>query len=369
MTPPTPSADLRASYLAAADEIDAAIKRVLLGGRYLLGPELQEFEHEFAGYLGVAGVVGVANGTDALELALRAVGVGAGEKVVTVANTVSATASAITSAGATPVFVEIEPDTMLMDVDAVEHLLAARRDPAIRAVVPVHLFGQAVDMPRLMEIAREYRLAVVEDCAQAHGAAVGGRKAGAWGDLAAFSFYPTKNLGALGDAGAVASSNTAMLDRVRLLSQYGWRQRFVSDLHGRNSRLDELQAAVLRVRLARLDAGNAARGELAARYLEKLRGTPLRLPGVARGRTHVWHQFVVRAPGRDELRAHLERQGILTSVHYPVPLHRQPAYRDDALTLPVTELACAEALSLPVHPGIEAGEVDAICRTIHQWAR
>lgn len=362
-----PPADPKAGYLAAEAEIDAAIKRVMHSGQYILGPENEAFEREFAAYLGVAGLVTAANGTDALELALRAAGVGAGDKVVTVANTVTATVAAIAAVGAKPVFVEIEPETMLLDPAAAGRLLATLRDPRIKAIVPVHLYGQPVDMPRLMEIAQANNLMVIEDCAQSHGALVGGRKAGSWGQLAAFSFYPTKNLGAFGDGGAVAGSDPVLLEKVRLLRQYGWRKRYVSELHGRNSRLDELQAAILRVRLERLDAENAFRATLAARYGELLQNGPVRLPVVAEGRTHVWHQFVVRTPQRDQLKIHLEQQGIHCGVLYPVPVHRQPAYHRVELTLPETERACAEVLSLPLHAGLQASDVDRVCAAVLAW--
>ncbi len=364
MKPKIIFADPKAGYLAAAAEIDAAIQRVLHSGRYIHGPEHEAFEKEFAAYLGVPDTVGVANGTDALELALRAAGVGAGDKVITVANTVSATAAAIVAAGAKPVFVEIEADTMLLDARVTEELLTTLRDRSIKAIIPVHLYGQPADMPRLMEIARAHNLAVIEDCAQAHGAAVGGRKAGAWGHLAAFSFYPTKNLGAFGDGGAVAGGDPALLEKVRLLRQYGWRRRYVSDTHGRNSRLDELQAAILRVRLGRLDAENAHRATLAARYLERLKDAALRLPVTAAGRTPVWHQFVVRTPQRDALKTRLEEQGILCGVHYPVPLHRQPAFHAAEVALAETERTCAEVLSLPLHGGVQATDVDTVCAAL-----
>ena len=260
-------ADPKASYLAAQTEIDAAIKRVMSSGHYILVPELAAFEQEFSAAFGTVGTVGVGNGTDAIELALLAGGIGPGDKVVTVANTVTATVSAIMATGAKPLFAEIEPATMLLDVGALDATLAKLRDPRIKAVVPVHLYGQAVDMPRLMEVAARHNLFVMEDCAQAHGAEIGGRKAGAWGALASFSFYPTKNIGAFGDAGAVTGRETALLEKVKLLRQYGWRKRYVSDLHGRNSRLDEIQAAILRVRLALLAGENQRRGEIAAQYL------------------------------------------------------------------------------------------------------
>lgn len=357
-------ADPKAAYLAAQAEIDAAIKRVMLSGHYILGPELEAWEKEFSAWLGTAGTVGVGNGTDAIELALLAAGIGPGDKVVTVANTVTATVSAIVATGAKPVFVDIEPGTMLLDVAALETMLTTLRDPKIKAVVPVHLYGQAADMPRLMELAARHNLFVMEDCAQAHGSLVGGRKAGTWGQLASFSFYPTKNLGAFGDAGAVTGRDPALLEKVRLLRQYGWRKRYVSDLHGRNSRLDELQAAILRVRLARLDAENRRRDELAKLYLAALKGAPLTLPAVAEGRTHTWHQFVVRTPRRDELQAHLAKEDIICGVLYPMPIHRQPAYHDASLTLPHTEQACAEVLSLPLHPGLTTDDVARVAQEV-----
>jgi aminotransferase EvaB len=361
-------ADPKASYLAAQAEIDGAIQRVLRSGHYILGPEVEALEKEFSAWLGVGGTVTVANGTDALELALQAAGIGPGDKVVTVANTVTATVSAIAARGARMVYGEIDPATMLLDVPALETMLATLRDPKIKAVVPVHLYGQPVDMPRLMELATKHNLVVVEDCAQAHGALIGGRKAGAWGQLAAFSFYPTKNLGALGDGGAVCANDPALVEQVRMMRQYGWRKRYVSDLPGRNSRLDELQAAVLRVKLGRLDTDNARRAALARQYLTGLKGTSLTLPVVAEGRTHCWHQFVVRTPKRDELRAHLEKKDILCGVLYPVPIHRQPAYHDAGLSFPHTEQACAEVLSLPLHPGLSDEDVVRVIQEVTGWA-
>ena len=355
-------ADPKAGYLAAQTEIDAAVLRVLKSGQYILGSELEAFEKEFAAWLGTAGAVGVANGTEAIELALQAAGIGPGDKVVTVANTVTATVSAIGATGAKAVFVDVESGTMLMDLTALETMLTEVRDPKIKAVVPVHLYGQAVDLPRLMELAARHNLVVIEDCAQAHGSTVGGKKAGTWGQLAAFSFYPTKNLGAFGDAGAVAGSDPALLEKVQSLRQYGWRKRYVSDSPGRNSRLDEIQAAILRVKLIRLKPENRQRDHLAQQYLAGLKDTPLKLPVVAEGRTHCWHQFVVRTPRRDELKAHLEKSGIQCGVLYPVPVHRQPAYHDAGLALPQTELACAEVLSLPLHPGLTSEDIGRVVR-------
>ncbi len=362
-------ADPKATYLAAKTEIDAAIQRVLQSGLYILGPEGEAFEKEYSAWLGVAGTIGVANGTEAIELALRAAGIGPGDKVVTVTNTLSATITAIAATGAKVIYAEIDPATMLLDVAALDTMLATLRDPKIKAVVPVHLYGQAVDMPRLMDVAGRHNLVVVEDCAQAHGATVGGRKAGTWGQLAAFSFYPTKNLGALGDGGAVCGSDPGLLEKMRSLRQYGWRKRYVSESTGRNSRLDELQAAILRARLPRLAAENARRAALAAQYLAGLKGTPLTLPVTAAGRGHCWHQFVVRTPRREELRAHLEKKDIVCGVLYPVPIHRQPAYHDATLSLPHSEQACAEVLSLPLHPGLSDEDVARVIREVTGFFR
>lgn len=362
-------ADPRAGYLAAAHEIDAAIRRVLASGHYILGPEVEAFEREFAAYLGTAGAVGVANGTDALELALRALGVGPGDRVATVANSVSATAAAIAALGAEPVFIEIDPATLLLDPAALAARLRASAPGWIKAVVPVHLYGLPCAMPEILALARAHGAKVVEDCAQAHGALVAGRKAGAWGDLAAFSFYPTKNLGALGDAGLVTGTDAAALAAVGRLRQYGWRTRHVSDTPGRNSRLDELQAAILRVRLGRLDAENALRTRLAASYRGQWAAPGVRLPVAAADRTPVWHQFVVRTPRRDELLAWLAARGVHGAVLYPVPLHRQPAFAQPGTTLPQTEAACAEVLSLPLHPGLTVADTTRVAALVAAWAR
>lgn len=364
------TADPKAGFLAHAEEIRAAISRVLESGQYILGPEVDAFEREFSVYQGGGHTIGVANGTDALEIALRTLGVGRGDLVATVANTVTATVSAIEQTGAQPVFVEIDGATMTMDPLALEALLT-RHGEAVKAVVPVHLYGQMADMPAIVAAAARHGARVVEDCAQAHGAAYAGRKAGTWGALAAFSFYPTKNLGALGDGGAVYSHDESLAARVRLVRQYGWRTRYVAEIPGRNSRLDELQAAILRVKLKYLDAENAVRGGLAARYREKLgeegREPIVRLPVVASDADHVFHQFVVRTARRENLRAHLLTKEIGCGVLYPTPVHRQPAYADPALSLPMTERACSEVLSLPCHPALTAADIDRVCAEILRW--
>ncbi|MEO7412044.1 MAG: DegT/DnrJ/EryC1/StrS family aminotransferase [Opitutaceae bacterium] len=354
-------ADPKADFLANADAIRAAIARVLESGHYILGPEGESFEKEFSVYQGGGYTVGVANGTDALELALRAAGVGPGDGVATVANTVTATVCAISEIGARPVFVEIDAATMVMSPEA---LAGAFSREKIKAVVPVHLYGFPVNMTRMVEIASANGAVVVEDCAQAHGAMIGTQKTGTWGAMAAFSFYPTKNLGALGDGGAVFTRDAAYAEKVRSLRQYGWRTRYVAESPGRNSRLDEIQAAILRVKLPQLDAGNEKRRKLASRYLERLRSAPLLLPATVPGTTPVFHQFTVRTARRDWLREALLQKGIQCGVLYPVPIHHQPAYRNAELSLPVTEQACAEVLCLPCHPALTEKDVDEVSAAI-----
>ncbi len=358
-------ADPKASYLAHADEIRAAIDRVLASGQYILGPEVEAFEREFSAYQGSGYTVGVANGTEAIELALRALGVMAGDLVATVANTVSATVSAIEQIGARPIFVEIDPATMTMSPVALNVVLA--RMPAIKAIVPVHLYGHPADIPAINAVAARTNAKVIEDCAQAHGAAIDGQKVGTFGDAAAFSFYPTKNLGALGDGGAVFTRDELLAGTVRQLRQYGWIKRYVSEIPGRNSRLDELQAAILRVKLKYLDVENARRRELAGRYLERLNNTSLRLPRSESGQTHVFHQFTVRTPQREALRVHLLECGIGCSVLYPVPVHRQPAFASDSYVLPETDRACSEVLCLPCHPALSTDDVDRVSDEILRW--
>lgn len=360
-----------ASYRAHKEEIDAAIARVLDSGWYILGKEVDAFEQAFAAYLGVQHAIGVGNGTDALELALRACGVGPGDVVYTVSHTAVATVAAIGRCGATPAFVDIEPDTYTMDPQSLTQALERGAPGRPAAIVPVHLYGHPADMEAITAIARRNGLRVVEDCAQAHGAAIDGQKVGAWGDLAAFSFYPTKNLGALGDGGAVVSNDAELAEHVRLLREYGWRERYVSAVQGYNSRLDEIQAAVLRVKLRYLDADNAKRRAIAARYDALLADGPLRLPVVRPGATHVYHQYVVRTTARDELRAHLQARGIGTLVHYPVPVHRQPIYMAH---LPAGESlrhsvrAAATVLSLPMYAELESQQADEAAASAHSWA-
>ena len=358
-------ANPHADFLSQADAIRAAINRVLDSGYYILGPEVAAFESEFASYLGVPHALGVANGTEALELALRAVGVGPGDLVATVAHTVTATATAIIETGATPIFVDIDPTTMVMCPHA---LAACLKNTAVKAVIPVHLYGQPADMPAICELARTHGAGVVEDCAQSTGASIGGRKTGAWGDAAAFSFYPTKNLGAIGDGGAVTTGNEAIAQRLRDLRQYGWRERYIAQSPGRNSRLDEIQAAILRVRLPHLDAQNRIRRAHALRYHAGLAATGLLLPAYLEAEHAVFHQYTVRTPRRENLRGALQAVGIGTGLLYTIPVHQQPAFTHLTAELPHTELAAAQLLNLPVHPALNSSDVDRIIAAIVAWS-
>jgi len=363
-----PPSDPRANYLAHQREIDEAVAGVLRGGAYILGREVASFEAEFARYLGVPHAIGVGSGTDAIHLALRACGIGPGDEVITVSHTAVGTIVGIESAGATAVLVDIDRDTRTMDPGT----LGAALSPRTRAVLPVHLYGHPAALEEIGAFARERGLFLVEDCAQAAGALCRDRRIGSWGDIAAFSFYPTKNLGALGDGGAVITSRPDLAERLRMLREYGWRQRYVSEIPGVNSRLDELQAAILRVKLRHLDAENARRRSLAGFYLEELAESGLTLPWSRPEVVHVYHQFVPGHPRRDALRAALRSRGVGTLVHYPVPVHRQPAYRDRVRVaggMERTEAAASAVLSLPLFPELRREDVERVCVSIRDWAR
>jgi dTDP-4-amino-4,6-dideoxygalactose transaminase len=379
-----PQASPGRDYERHRAEIDAALRRAVESGWYILGPEVGAFEAEFAGYLGLREGVGVASGTDAVELALRALGIGPGDAVYTVSHTAVATVVAVERTGATPVLVDIDEGTYTMDPASLAAAIEADPRPGgarPAAVVVVHLYGQTAAMAEVMAIARAAGLPVVEDCAQAHGARRDGRTAGTWGDIAAFSFYPTKNLGALGDGGLVATDDAALAARARELRQYGWRDRYVSAVVGVNSRLDEVQAAVLRAKLPHLDEDNARRRVIAARYDAKLggpaAGSPaaggpaVDTPAVGPGVEHVYHQYVVRTRRRDELMAALRERGISTAVHYPVPVHLQPAYAGrlpQVVELPITERVAGEIVSLPIFASLTDDEVDRVAGAILEWA-
>ena len=364
-------ADPKANYLAHKEEIDQAIRRVLDSGWYILGQEVAAFEQEFAQYLGVSQAVGVGSGTDALEIALRACGVGVGDAVITVSHTVVATVAAIELVGAMPVLVDIDPITFTLDPNRLEDTIAQHQGSRIKAIIPVHLYGHPAAMPAIMEIARRHELYVIEDCAQSHGAAIKGRKTGAWGDLAAFSFYPTKNLGALGDGGAVVTDNAELAQKLRLLREYGWQRRYISEMPGMNTRLDEIQAAVLRVKLQYLDKENAQRRELAEVYNSRLSATPLVVPEVGQDVESVYHQYVVKSAERDALKDFLKDNSVGTLIHYPVPVHRQPAYQNrvgvGSRGLQETENVVKEILSLPMYPQMTNAQAQQVAELIAGW--
>lgn len=367
---PIPQTDPRAGYFERKTEIDAAVARVLASGQYIGGRELEAFEAAFAAWLGVGHAVGTASGTDAIELALRALAIGPGNLVFTVSHTAVATVAAVERAGAVPVLVDIEPGGFTMDPASLE---AALRDPPPgrpAAILPVHLYGEPADLAPLLDLARRHGMRLIEDCAQSHGAAYRGRATGSIGDIGCFSFYPTKNLGALGDAGMTVSDNPEFARSLRELREYGWRERYVSARTGINTRLDPLQAAILGVGLPHLDEDNTRRQQIAARYDEGLSGLPLALPRRRAECSHVFHQYVIRSAERDRLRERLRAAQIGTGIHYPVPVHLQPAYLrrlgEFPAGLPQTTLAMREILSLPIYPQLAAAAVE---RTIAEIRR
>lgn len=363
-------ADPKASYLAHKDALDQALREVMESGWYILGSKVKAFEEHFAGYVGATQCVGVANGTDAIQFSLRAIGVKPGDAVITVSHTAVATVSAIDWIGATPVLVDIDPATYTIDPQRCEDTLRELHGK-VKAIVAVHLYGHPADMDALLAIASRYDVALVEDCAQAHGATVGERKVGSIGICGTFSFYPTKNLGAFGDAGAITTSDAALAERLRLLMQYGWRERYISDEAGYNSRLDEIQAAILDCKLNWLDEGNQRRQKIAGRYNEGLIGMSFERPVERPGYRHVYHQYVIRCAHRDELRKHLETRGIHTAILYPMPIHRQPGYCDRVKVghggLDVTKSISREILSLPIYPELNDADVDHVVDSVRSY--
>ncbi|HVP81189.1 MAG TPA: DegT/DnrJ/EryC1/StrS family aminotransferase [Thermodesulfobacteriota bacterium] len=373
-------ADPKANYLAHKDEIDQAIHRVLDSGRYILGHEVAAFEGEFTQYIGVREAVGTASGTDALHLALRACGICQGDGVITVSHTAVATVAAIELAGAIPVLVDIEPATFTMDPNCLEEAIKKYRrrrwlprGSCLKAIIPVHLYGHPADMPAIMDIASRHDLFVIEDCAQSHGAAIRGRRTGAWGHLSAFSFYPTKNLGTLGDGGAVITNDRELAERARWAREFGWRERYISYQPGMNTRLDEIQAAILRVKLHYLDKENGRRQQIAGIYDALLSATALILPRSESPLSHVYHQYVVRSNHRDDLRRFLKANSVETLIHYPLPVHLQPAYQGRVVIGPdglrQTERICREILSLPMHPQMADEQARRVSEMISDWCR
>jgi dTDP-4-amino-4,6-dideoxygalactose transaminase len=361
-----PFLELKSTYLELKPELDAAIATVLESGYYILGPQLEAFEAEFAASHGVRYCVGLSNGLDALHLGLLALGVGPGDEVIVPSNTYIATWLAVTYTGATPVPVEPVESTYNLDSARLEVAIT----PRTKVILPVHLYGQAADMDPIMAIARRHNLRVLEDAAQAHGASYNGRYVGGLGDIAAWSFYPGKNLGAFGDAGAITTNDAALADKVRVLRNYGSRIKYINEVTGYNARLDELQAAILRVKLKKLAEWNERRREIAQLYLENLQGLDLLLPGVPANNTPVWHLFVIRHPRRDDLQKYLSQAGIGTLIHYPIPPHLQQAYANLNLkegSLPISEAIHREVLSLPMFPHLSLDQVQQVIAALRRY--
>jgi dTDP-3-amino-2,3,6-trideoxy-4-keto-D-glucose/dTDP-3-amino-3,4,6-trideoxy-alpha-D-glucose/dTDP-2,6-dideoxy-D-kanosamine transaminase len=357
--------DYLKEYEREKDEIDRAVHKVFSSGRLIQGDSVRNFEERFAKYCGVRYGVGVNSGTDALFLALKALDIGPGDEVLTVANTAVPTVSAIVASGATPRFVDIDPGTYLMDTDRLESAIT----PKTKAIIPVHLFGQCVNMEAVAEAARKHGLRVVEDCAQAHGATFRGKKAGSFGDLAAFSFYPTKVLGAYGDGGMILSDNNDLQGRARRLRTYGMEDVYYALEQGYNSRLDEVQAEILSGKLGHIEDYINRRRFLAGRYRELLKGTSLVLPEEVPGNRHVYHLFVCRHPRREAIIPELRKRDITVGIHYPWPVHLMPAYTSlgyKSGELPRTEAAAKEVFSLPLYPTLSEEEQDRVCSALRE---
>jgi dTDP-4-amino-4,6-dideoxygalactose transaminase len=360
-----PFVDLQAQYARIAPEVQAAIQGVLERSDFILGGEVNLFEEEFARYIGTRHGIGVGSGLAALELALRAYGIAPGDEVITAANTFIATVLAISAAGARPVLVDADPITYNMNPAALEAAIT----PRTRAILPVHLYGQPVDLDSVLAVARRHHLLVIEDAAQAHGASYAGRRAGAWGDAAAFSFYPAKNLGAYGDGGMVVTNDLAVAEKLRRLRNYGERAKYHHAVTGTNSRLDTIQAAVLRVKLPHLDSWNAARQEHAAAYDALLEELPVLRPGKLEKAVHVYHLYVIQVENRDQVQESVRSHGVATGIHYPVPIHLQEAcahlgYQRGAF--PVTERVAARILSLPMYAEMTSAQREHVASALSQ---
>jgi dTDP-4-amino-4,6-dideoxygalactose transaminase len=361
-----PFNNLKAASDELGEQLASAVERVMKSGWYILGPEVERFEDRFARYLGVRHCVGVASGLDALHLALRAMGIGEGDEVVVPGNTCVPTWLAISRAGALPVAVDPDPTTMVLGPERLEAAISDRT----KALLPVHLYGHPADMTALLELAHRYDLRILEDAAQAHGARWRGLHVGGFGDAAAWSFYPTKNLGALGDGGAVTTNDPEIARTVRALRNYGESSKYRNDVQGFNSRLDELQAAVLSLKLELLDEWNARRGAIARRYASGLQDGAVELPLVAEGAEHAWHLFVVRSPERDRLQAHLTADGVQTLVHYPIAPYLQAAYPAGSWrgpALPISDRLQNEVLSLPIGPHLSPEQVETVIGSLQAF--
>lgn len=370
MTEKIPQANPRAGFIAQKEQICSVIQQVLENGSYILGPEVEAFEREFAAFVGPGHAVAAASGTDALVLALRAAGVEKGDIVATVAHTAVATVAAVELAGGEPLLLDVD-DSYGMDPVQLEQVLATELGRRIKVVIPVHLYGQMVD-PAIFDMAAWHGITVIEDCAQAHGASLDGRRAGSCGLLSAFSFYPTKNLGALGDAGAIVTDAPELAERLRELRQYGWRQRAISVSAGMNSRMDEIQAAILRVKLERLEQDNEERRMIADIYDAGLADCGVDIPRRRRGARPVFHQYVICCDQRNRLREGLAAKGVGTSIHYSVPVHLQPAYAGRVRLadkgLPQTENLAGRIVSLPIYPQMTREIAERVAESVRETA-
>lgn len=358
--------DMQASYTELKSKIDAAVEAVLSSGWYLLGQELERFEADFAQFCGAKHCIGVANGLEALELILKAYNIGPGDEVIVPSNTYIASWLAVSYVGATPIPVEPLEDTFNIDPALIKAAITSRT----KAIMPVHLYGQAADMAVINRIAKEHQLKVIEDSAQAHGALYQGKRVGGLGDAAGFSFYPGKNLGAMGDGGAITTNDSVLAEKLKMLRNYGSKIKYQHEIKGSNSRLDEIQAAILSVKLQCLDEWNHRRQKLAEEYLTQLAGLPLVLPVAEQKDQHVWHLFVIRTPQRDALQRYLKENGIATLIHYPIPPHQQGAYQEMRdLSLPISEKMHCEVLSLPMGPHLTSAQVSRVCQLIQHFYR
>jgi dTDP-4-amino-4,6-dideoxygalactose transaminase len=357
--------DLKAQYRTIAADIDAAVARVIQRGDFIMGEDVREFEKEFAAYCKAPHCVTVASGTEALQLALVACGIGAGDEVITCAHTFIATAIAVWQAGATPVLVDCEEKYFTIDVAKIERAIT----PRTKAIIPVHLYGQPADMDPILEIARKHKLIVLEDACQSHGAEYKGRRCGSIGDIAAFSFYPGKNLGAYGDGGAITTNRADLADKVRLLRDYGQKQKYEHLMKGFNSRLDTMQAAILRVKLRHLDLWNESRRRAAATYDKLLAGGPVTAPKAAPYSKHVYHLYVIRTRDRKKLQDAMTANGIYTGIHYPIPIHLQPAFADlgkQKGSFPVVETIAPQILSLPMFAELTDVQIERVVKVCRE---
>lgn len=361
-----PVSNPRARFIQNKNDFLRAADSVIEKGMYILGEEVVSFEKEFASYIGVKFCSGVANGTDALAIALKALGVKPGDEVITVSHTAVATVAAIEMIGAVPVFVDIELDTRCIDPNKIHKLITNKT----KVIIPVHIYGQPANIKKIIEIAHSNSVKVLEDCAQAHGAKVGNYKVGSFGDAAAFSFYPTKNLGAIGDGGAIVTNSPEVYKNILALRQYGWHQRYISDIAGVNSRLDELQAAFLRIKLRELDSDNQRRNHIAKKYLDIFRNLKIKIPSSIPDTFHAYHLYVIESNDRDKLAKFLDSKGVGTALHYPLPVHLQPAYLGrikGSSDLKATEELYKNILTLPMFPELKDDEVNYVTSTITEY--